>query len=150
MNMPDINASIAAFLEGQKCANICCVDPLGNPYCFSGFYTVNVKAGLLYFKSSADTRHISMIKENPRVAGTILPDKLQLLVVKGIQFEGKVLLQDMENSKQGYRNYHIKFPYALAIPGEVWTIQLTSIKMTDSTKGMGNKTTWKRSEPMLA
>jgi uncharacterized protein YhbP (UPF0306 family) len=34
----------------------------------------------------------------------------------------------------------------LAIPGETRTIQISHIKMTDSTKGFGKKITWNRDE----
>jgi hypothetical protein len=35
---------------------------------------------------------------------------------------------------------------ALAMPGHIWTIQLTEIKMTDNTLGFGKKIAWSRSE----
>ena len=33
---------------------------------------------------------------------------------------------------------------ALAVAGEIWTIKMDSIKMTDSTLGFGKKITWER------
>ncbi len=40
----------------------------------------------------------------------------------------------------------MKFPLAVAIPGEVWTIRLSHIKMTDSTLSFGKKISWTRAE----
>jgi uncharacterized protein YhbP (UPF0306 family) len=145
-----MNESITCFIEKQKCATVCCVDEKGQPYCFSCFYAFNAEEGVLYFKSSDRTNHIKLMKENPVIAGTILPDKLQMLVVKGIQFQGVFLLQQHEFTKDGSKHYHSKYPFALAVPGEVWTIRLTHIKMTDSSKGFGNKIDWIRAETPAA
>ena len=83
-----MNESIIKFINEQKCASICCVKGNESPYCFSSFYAFNAAAGLLYFKSSTETNHINIILTNPAIAGTILPDKQQPLIVKGIQFRG--------------------------------------------------------------
>ena len=136
----DIN--ISKFIEGQKCASICCVDGEGNPYCFSCFYVFNAEDGLLYFKSSPETLHMKLIKANPVIAGTILPDKLPLMGIKGIQFEGLVLSFADRLSERGSEAYHKKYPFARAISGEVWVIQLLNIKMTDSSIGFAKKIAW--------
>lgn len=136
---------IIRFIEKQKCASVCCVDENGNPYCFSCFYTFNAEDGLLYFKSSEDSVHMKMIKIKPAISGTILPDKLQI-VVKGIQFQGEVILPHHELAKGASKYYHRKYPFAAVIPGEVWTILLTYIKMTDSSNKFGKKILWQRVE----
>src|SRR5665647_1153673 len=86
-----MNETIIRFLQRQTCATICCVDEQGNPYCFSCFYAFNREEGLLYFKSSAGSHHAALLKENPFIAGTILPDKLNKLLAKGLQFQAMVL-----------------------------------------------------------
>jgi hypothetical protein len=86
------------------------------------------------------------MKKNPFVAGTVLPDKLNKLIVKGIQFEAIVLDEHHPLAIRDPGLYYKKHPIALAIPGEIWTIQINSIKMTDSTKLFGKKTTWTRGE----
>ncbi|MBK7558873.1 MAG: hypothetical protein IPI54_11635 [Chitinophagaceae bacterium] len=40
--------------------------------------------------------------------------------------------------------YLAKHPLALAIPGDIWALQLNSVKMTDSTLGFGKKLLWER------
>ena len=139
-----MNETIIQFLQKQTCASICCVDEQEKPYCFSCFYAFNPEDGLLYFKSSANSHHSGLMKKNPFIAGTILPDKLNKLIVKGIQFEGILLDPLHEMVKQSGSNYLKKHPISLAIPGEVWTVQISHIKMTDSTKGFGKKIAWKR------
>ncbi len=131
-------------MQEQTCASVCCADEDGNPYCFSCFYAVNADEGLLYFKSSADTHHAILMKKNPSVAGTVLPDKLNKLVVKGLQFEATVLHLDHAALQKATSHYVKKYPVSLAIPGEIWALQLNTIKMTDSSKVFGKKTTWRR------
>ena len=137
-----MNENITRFLQQQTCATICCTHEDNKPYCFSCFYAFNYKDGLLYFKSSASSYHATQMKKNPFVAGSILPDKLSKLVVKGIQFEGIVLNEDDPLAKQASSIYLKQHPIAMAIQGEIWTIQINHIKMTDSKLGFGKKITW--------
>lgn len=132
------------FISQQTAANICGIDEKTMPYCFSCFYVYNSKDHLLYYKSSSDTRHSILLKNNPYVAGTILPDKLQKLLVKGVQFEGLLLAEQDPFAQNAAAQYYLKIPMALAIPGFVWTIRIDHIKMTDSSLGFGKKITWLR------
>ena len=141
-----INKTISQFIKEQTCAGICCVDETGKPYCFSCFYAVNVEKGLLYFKSSKESHHATLLMQHPFVAGTVLPDKLHELVVKGLQFEGVLLDKEHPLAQNASGNYHKANPMALAVPGEIWTIQIDSIKMTDSTLGFGKKISWQREQ----
>ena len=143
-----MNENIIEFITKQKSASICCMDVKGAPYCFSCFYAFNANDGLLYFKSSADTYHIKRMLENPIIAGTILPDKLWIVNIKGIQFQGNLLPLNHELSVKAMGNYYKTHKLALAIPGIVWTVELNQIKMTDSSMGFGKKTNWQRN--MLA
>jgi uncharacterized protein YhbP (UPF0306 family) len=137
---------INKFIKKQTCANICCVDEKRSPYCFSCFYSFNSEEGLIYFKSPLDTHHSKLIFANPNIAGTILPDKLNVLHVKGIQFVGVVLSPDHVLTENASSHYHKKYPFALAMPGEIWTVQVNYIKITDSKLGFGKKIVWQREE----
>ena len=89
-----MNEKIAEFIARQTCGNLACVDETGLPWCFSFFYSWDAAAGLLHYKSSDDTRHSIILHANKKVAGTILPDKFNLLQIKGIQFEGDLLPEE--------------------------------------------------------
>jgi uncharacterized protein YhbP (UPF0306 family) len=141
-----MNEAIRAFIQKQTCATVCCVDENSKPYCFSCFYEFNAEYGLLYFKSSAETHHSSLLKRNVFIAGSILPDKLNKLIVKGIQFEGVMLDANHPLMKKASEHYHKKYLIALAIPGDIYVIQINHIKMTDSTMGFGKKISWSRAE----
>ncbi len=141
-----MNENIIQFLKEQTCSTICCIDEQQQPWCFSCFYAFNEDEGLLYYKSAADSQHSLLLKKNPIIAGTVLPDKLNKLVVKGIQFQGVLL--DVLHPKAARASffYHKKHPMALAIPGDMWTVKIEYIKMTDSTMGFGKKIIWNRAK----
>ena len=143
-----MNETIARFFEQQTCATICCTGDKGNPYCFSCYYVFNKEKGVLYFKSSAEAHHSALLKNNPGIAGTVLPDKLNKLITRGVQLQGEVLEHLHPMAKDAYLRYHKKYPLALAIKGDVFTIQLNDIKLTDSKLGFGKKINWKRQEPV--
>ena len=145
-----MNESIILFLQQQTCATVCCVNAAFKPWCFNCFYVFNTEAGVIYYKSSQGTQHSAVLKSSPEVAGTILPDKLNKLLVKGVQFEGVLLEADHPLAIHAAAHYYKKNPLALAMPGEIWTIQLNHIKMTDSSKGFGKKITWDRASSPAA
>lgn len=141
-----MNQRINDFIEEQKLATICCIDRENRPYCFSCFYAFDKERTLIYFKSSADTHHAEILFHNPVVAGTIHPDKLNPLAIKGIQFTGWVVDRRSEICFNASKLYHKKYPFALAMPGEVWTIRPEFVKMTDNSLSFGKKIIWKLHE----
>ena len=141
-----MNEIIKQFIQRQNCATICCADEKNKPHCFSCFYIFNPEEGLLYFKSSDDSYHSEAIKSNPVIAGTILPDKLNKLIIRGAQLEGNIVEELHPLAKDAFTIYHKKVPMALAIKGKVYTVRLNAVKMTDSHFGFGKKITWNRSE----
>jgi len=73
-----MNEHFDGFLLENTCASFACLDSQGLPYCFTCFYAVDLKAGLLYFKSNLASNHAGFLLKNQVVAGTILPDKLNI------------------------------------------------------------------------
>lgn len=143
-----MNETIIHFLQQNTCASVCCIDEVGKPYCFSCFYAFNRQEGLIYFKSSSNSHHTRLLKKNPFVAGTVLPDKLNKLTSRGIQFEATVLDTQHPGVKKGLNNYYKKHRAALAMPGEIWVLQIEYLKMTDNTLGFGKKIIWNRAQKM--
>ena len=141
-----MNESIVRFLQQQTSATICLINEEGLPYCFNCFYAFNQDKHLLYFKSSADSYHSKFLKQNTAVAGTVLPDKLNGLLIKGVQFDGFMVTEDITLAEHSSLLYHKRHPLALAIKGIVYTIHLNRVKMTDGSRGFGKKITWSRSE----
>jgi len=141
-----MNERIVEFMSHQRVANICCVDAEKRPYCFSCFYVFDAERGLIYFKSGPDTRHSQILQQNPIVAGTIQPDKLNPLAIKGIQFTGQIIHSKNELGLQAEAIYHKRYPFALAMKGAIWIVQPQTIKMTDNTLSFGKKLSWQLHE----
>ena len=139
-----MNARIGDFIEGQKVATVCCMDEENTPYCFSCFFVFDREKALLYFKSSSKAFHSTVLNKSPKVAGTIQPDKLNPLAIKGIQFTGLMINAHEPMASDANTRYHKKYPFALAMPGEVRTIRLHYIKMTDNTLSFGKKIIWQQ------
>lgn len=141
-----MNERIVDFIKHQRVATVCSVDEENNPYCFSCFYAYDEEKQLLYFKSGASAYHSQALLNNPVVAGTIQQDKLNSLAIKGIQFTGRILDPRTDICLGAEAIYHKRFPFALAMPGEMWTIQPEVIKMTDNTLSFGKKLHWQLHE----
>ena len=141
-----MNDRIITFFKKQTAASICCVNEMNEPYSFSCFFAFNSTENLLYYKSSPSAYHSKILLKNPKVSGTIMPDKLNKLAVKGIQFTGVVLAETDPLCVDAFKNYHSRFPMAIAIPGVVWAIQLNQLKMTDNVPGFFKKHSWQREE----
>ena len=141
-----MNDRILTFLKKQTAASICCVNELNEPYSFSCFFAFNDTKNLLYYKSTPSSYHSKILLQNPKVSGTIMPDKLNKLAMKGIQFTGVVLAQNDPLCMDAFKNYHARFPVAIAIHGIVSTIQLNQLKMTDNVPGIFKKHSWQREE----
>ena len=141
-----MNDKILAFLKKQNAASICCVNEMNESYSFSCFFVFNSAENLLYYKSTASAYHSKILLQNPKVSGTIMPDKLNKLAVKGIQFTGVVLNEDDPVWMDVFKHYHSRFPLTVAIPGVVRTIQLNQLKMTDNVPGFFKRHSWQREE----
>lgn len=145
----NLKPNIIRYLLKQTCATICCVNDDNNPYCFSCFYVFNAVDGLMYFKSSANTHHAGLLSAKSFVSGTVLPDTLNKLIVKGVQFQGEVVYANDTLAKNAASIYHAKMPMAMAMKGDVFTIRIDSIKMTDSGRLLGSKQHWQREIALL-
>ncbi len=86
-----------------------------------------------------------ILGENPQISGSILPEKIELLALKGIQFTGK-MIPDHSPGQKNPDIYHKRYPLALAKPGNVCCIELLKLKMSDNTNIFGKKLNWERGE----
>ncbi|MCE9538121.1 MAG: pyridoxamine 5'-phosphate oxidase family protein [Bacteroidetes bacterium] len=142
-----MDEKIQSFLEGQKNLSFCtAVD--NTPHCANCFYTYISEGDFIIFKSDKNTTHIVNALNNNKVAGTILPDVDQIGTIRGLQFMGKFIVPEDHLLVLAKKKYYSKYPFALAMGGELWAIQLQHIKMTDNTLGFGKKRIWE-SQPLM-
>ena len=138
-----IDKKISAFILAQTALTIATsVDNV--PYCATCFYAYIEKDNLLIFKSETETKHISDAVSNNQVAGSILVDKTEIGKIKGIQFNGIFLTPKDAQLKDAQKAYYFKYPYAAAMKGDLWAIELISVKFTDNTLGFGKKLKWEK------
>lgn len=137
---------INTFLQNQSVMTVCYADDDNNPFCFPCFFAFNRNQRLLYFKTSPSSNHSLVLVNKPGVSGTILPDKLNVLALKGVQFQGRVLPPGHQLMHHAARCYYQKFPLAMVIPGVIYAIELSEIKLTDGAKGFGKKMIWRKEE----
>ncbi len=133
--------NILSFLQSQTVVNIATCEN-NVPYSASCFYAYSDKYNSLIFKSNIETKHISQGLKNNDVAGTIIPDKSDFTKIKGIQFSGIFTMPTDKLLSEANRTYYAKYPFALAMKGNIWIIKLTRIKLTDNTLGFGVKLHW--------
>lgn len=114
------------------------------PYCASCFYSLIEGSYSLAFKSDKTTKHIQDALLNNEVAGTIIPDKSEIGKIKGIQFQGKLIEPEGRLLANAKKSYYKKYPFAIAVKGELWVIELSFIKMTDNQLGFGKKLLWEK------
>lgn len=143
MPLGSMNKKIIEFLDKNRNLTLAtCID--NKPYCANLFYAFETGKAWLIFKSDKKTIHIQQALLNQHVAGTISPDKLDIKKIQGVQFTGKMTVMTDSIKSAAEKSYYKKYPFALAFKGELWVIQIDSIKMTDNTLGFGSKLTWQR------
>ena len=138
-----MDKKIQTFLVQERNLTICtAVDNI--PYCANCFYSLIKEDNFLVIKSESSTKHISDALLNDKIAGTIVPDITKTGTIKGIQFTGKFIVPTNELLEKAKKEYYLKYPFSLVIPGDLWVIELLSIKMTDNTLGYGKKLHWQK------
>ena len=138
-----VDKEITGFINECKVATVACVDQQ-NPYCFNCYFSFIEDEGLLIYKSSFGTKHEEILKENKTVAGTIIPEQIDLSTLRGIQFQGRLPDETMQLTMKASSSYYLRFPFAMAFPGKLYVIQLDTIKLTDNSRGFGFKQHWSR------
>lgn len=136
-----MDEKIQSFMENQKTFTFCtAVD--NTPHCASCFYSYISEGNFIVFKSDKTTQHIVNALSNDKIAGTILPDVDKIGTIRGIQFLGKFKVPEDDLLMRAKKKYYAKYPFALAMGGDLWAIELVFVKMTDNTLGFGKKIIW--------
>lgn len=140
--MNNVPEKLVAFLQDNKVSTVCFIDLENKPYCINCFYTFEEEHHVLIFKSSTGTTHQKLTKPMASISGTILPNVIDTLKLKGVQFTGKIIENEEIDKLQLNTKYLKKYPMSIAVMGYVWAVRLDFLKFTDNTLGFGNKTTW--------
>lgn len=130
------------FLKENKLATICFVDEKNHPYCINCFYEFDEKNNYLILKSSNTSKHLTVQKSPNYIAGTILPEVIDALNLKGIQFAGRIIDNLKIEMLQLKSKYVKRFPLSIAKMGSIWVIKLEFMKHTDNILGFGKSIVW--------
>ena len=114
------------------------------PYCANCFYVYDEKKNWLIFSSESKTKHAQDYIANPNVAGSIALETKEVSKIQGVQLLGTILELKDEELKIAKKQYLKVFPYARLMNLQLWTMQLTFIKMTHNKLGFGKKLVWKK------
>jgi uncharacterized protein len=138
-----MDKAIQHFFETESNLTFCTVEG-DAPYCANCFYAFIEDGNYLVIKSSESTQHIKNALLNDKVAGTVVPNIHKIGNIKGIQFTGKFSVPQNELFTRAKTKYYLKHPVSIALPGELWLIELESVKMIDNTMGFGKKLKWEK------
>lgn len=106
------------------------------------FYAYLEEQNIFVFTSSSDTKHVKDAINNQNVGINIVLESKIIGNLEGIQICG-IMKKPDETIFSTVKNTYLKrFPYAAAIPLELWTVEVVNMKFTDNKLGFGKKIYW--------
>ena len=143
MEQERIDKRIIAFIKKHHVLTLATAAE-GAPYCSNLFYTYLEEKNVFVFTSSENTRHAAEMKNDGRVAGSVVLETEIVGKIQGLQFQGIVLKPEGELLKAARTAYLKRFPFAVFMDVELWVLELTFAKLTDNRLGFGRKLAWER------
>jgi len=141
MEMPD--KKVIEFLKEHHVLTLAtCVDH--QPWCANCFYAFMEEEAAFIFTSGYETRHIQEIKENNKVAGTVVLETGVVNKIQGVQFSGRLEIPENEMARKAKNAYLKRFPFAALMDTTLWILYADHLKMTDNRLGFGKKLIWDR------
>lgn len=137
-----VDERIVKFIKKHHVLTLATSNSLGEPYTANCFYAYDSKRNILIFTTDDDTRHGREMIERSTVAVNIVLETRIVGRVQGLQICGRALRGDDEAKK----SYIKRFPYAMAMPLNLWMVEPSMMKLTDNTLGFGKKLIWQREE----
>lgn len=132
---------ITRYLKKQHVLTLCSGNPV---WCANCFYLFNAEKVAFWLMTETTTRHGAQMREDPQVAGTVSGQPKSVLLIKGVQYAGRIALLENEEEQVARKAYIKRFPIAAKVSAPLWEIKLDELKMTDNALGFGKKLTWTR------
>lgn len=136
-------AHLVRYLKKQHVLSLCChgSDDL---WCANCFYVFDEKRMAFWLMTESDTRHGKLLLANHRVAGTVNGQPKTVLLIKGVQYRGRIVRLSGEAEALALKAYQKRFPVARKVSAPLWEIEVDEMKMTDNALGFGKKIIWHR------
>lgn len=128
------------YLKKQHALSLCASDG-DDLWCANCFYVFDETRMAFWLMTEPDTRHGALMRDNPRVAGTVNGQPKSVLLIRGVQYRGRIQLTEEARAMKAYQK---RFPVAKKITAPLWEIVLDELKMTDNALGFGKKIVWQR------
>jgi len=101
---------------------------------------------VFWIMTEPETRHGELIMKNPQVAGTVNGQPRSVLLIKGVQYRGRIKRLEEATEQIARAAYQKRFPVSRKVSAPLWEIVLDEVKMTDNALGFGKKIAWLREE----
>ncbi|HKL08565.1 MAG TPA: pyridoxamine 5'-phosphate oxidase family protein [Bacteroidales bacterium] len=144
MNQPD--QRIIQFIKKHHVLTLA-TSYVNIPYCANCFYVYSEEDNMLIFTSDFETKHIRDILSQNIVAGSIVLETNVIGKIQGVQLQGKITEATGEMLKKARSKYLKRFPVAMLMKTNLWTVELTFLKFTDNRLGFGKKLIWGKEQP---
>lgn len=108
------------------------------------FYVLYEKLRSLVFISHGNTKHYQLLTQNPYVSGTIAAQTKNVTHIQGVQYTGRTISPEGEQSEEANSIYYKRFPFARFVRAKLWVLELDYLKYTDNSLGFGKKLVWER------
>jgi len=117
-----------------------CVE--NHPWCANCFYVWLEEENCFVFTTDNATKHAQDAIQNQNVAGSVVLETSVVGKIQGIQFRGVMEIPSDELAEKARNAYLKRFPVAVLMKTNLWTIKVNYIKMTDNRLGFGKKLIW--------
>ncbi|MCA1176966.1 MULTISPECIES: YhbP family protein [unclassified Pantoea] len=131
------------YLKKQRALSLCASNG-DDLWCANCFYVFDENRMAFWLMTEPDTRHGTLMQANSRVAGTINGQPKTVLLIKGVQYFGRIQQLSGEREAQARHAYQKRYPIARKVQAPLWEIMLDELKMTDNALGFGKKIIWQR------
>lgn len=137
------HSHLIRYLKKQHVLSLC-ASSNDDLWCANCFYVFDETRMAFWLMTEPDTRHATLMLANPRVAGTVNGQPKSVLLIKGVQYRGRIQQLHDDQEEQARRVYQKRFPIARKVQAPLWEIALDELKMTDNALGFGKKIVWQR------
>ncbi len=114
----------------------------GTLHCCNLFYAYLPQRNAFAVTSSDKTLHAAHLRENPKVAASIVLETRTIGKVQGLQIRGTMTGPSEEEKSEIRKAYLTQFPYAAVMDLDLWVIRPDYMKLTDNRLGFGKKIIW--------
>ena len=86
------HSHLIRYLKNSTCCR--CASDGDALWCANCFYVFDEARMAFWLMTEADTRHGALMARHPRVAGTVNGQPKTVLLIKGVQYRGRIQLTD--------------------------------------------------------